>query len=187
MSGDLSDTVLEAAALLFEYGAATRQSVSSLATLENLEPFFEVFSTSPTCLRLKSVDLVGALAACTAESPGSVSLNLVAASFNLLTSRLADALSQVRCSALRTLASCFQSWAPILSEGCEDLLLKTGESVRLHTTPADLSQADFQEALTAVLHSLGRLNTGILEQTFSGQQSAGVPGLELIVREVLSM
>jgi hypothetical protein len=187
MSGDLSDTVLEAAALLFEYGAATRQSVSSLATLENLEPFFEVFSTSPTCLRLKSVDLVGALAACTAESPGGVSLDLVAASFNLLTSRLADALSQVRCSALRTLASCFQSWAPILSEGCEDLLLKTGESVRLHTTPADLSQADFQEALTAVLHSLGRLNTGILEQTFSGQQSAGVPGLELIVREVLSM
>ena len=186
-SGDLSDTVLEAAALVFEYGAATRQGLSSLATIKNLEPFFEVFSTSPTCVRLKSIDLVGALAACTAESPGGVSLDLVAASFHLLTSRLADALSQVRCSALRTLASCFQSWRSCLSEGCEDLLLKTGESVRLHTTPADLSQADFQEALTAVLHSLGTLNSGILEKTFSRQKSAGVPGLELIVREVLSM
>lgn len=186
-SGDLSDTVLEAAALVFEHSAATGQGASDLFTLGNIEPFFEVFSSSPTCLRLKSVDLVKALAACTADSPGGLSLDLVAASFNLLTSRLADVPNQVRCSALRSLAACFQFWRSFLREGCEDLLLKTGESVRLHTTPADLSQAGFQEALTAVLQSLARLNTGILEQTFSGQQSAGVPGLELIVREVLSM
>ena len=181
-ANDLSEAALEAAALVFDYSARERFDVSRLVRLGELEPFFEVFSSSPVGLRLKSLHLVESVAKCTTDSTVAVSEEVVVAAFNLQISRLADATCRVRCCALRAMAVCIQFWGSFLSE---ELLLKTGESVRLHTAPDDLTQEEYRGSLSDVLQSLGGASAEALARAFSGQLSSGIPALAELVHEAL--
>ena len=181
-ANDLSEAALEAAALVFDYSARERFDVSRLVGLDELEPFFEVFSSSPICLRLKSLHLVESLAKCSTDGAVAVSEEVAVAAFNLQISRLADATCRVRCCALRAMAVCIQFWGSFLSE---ELLLKTGESVRLHTAPDDLEQEEYRGYISEVLQSLGGASAEVLARAFSGQLSSGIPGLAELVHEAL--